>query len=113
MIKRKEELEKIKKTKEESGEKTEMEIVPAEEKKAVFNLERHIWLKEAKKIKKDAKPGDELTFPLEEKQEFGRIAAQTAKQGIAPKIRETEKELVFEEFSKKEWEIVSGVVSKK
>ncbi|OGZ32020.1 MAG: transcription termination factor NusA [Candidatus Niyogibacteria bacterium RIFCSPLOWO2_12_FULL_41_13] len=112
MILSEEELEQLKKTKEESGEKTEMEIVPAEEKKAVFNLERHIWLKEAKKIKKDAKPGDELTFPLEEKQEFGRIAAQTAKQVIAQKIRETEKELVFEEFSKKEGEIVSGAVQR-
>jgi len=112
MILSEEELEQLKKTKEESGEKTEVEIVPAEEKKAVFNLERHIWLKEAKKIKKDAKPGDELTFPLEEKQEFGRIAAQTAKQVIAQKIRETEKELVFEEFSKKEGEIVSGAVQR-
>lgn len=112
MILSEEELEELKKTKEESGEKTEMEIAPAEEKKAIFNPERHIWFKEAKKIKKDAKPGDELTFPLEEKEEFGRIAAQTAKQVIAQKIRETEKELIFEEFSKKEGEIVSGAVQR-
>lgn len=112
MILSEEELEELKKTKEEFGEKTETEIALAEEKKAIFNPERHIWLKEAKKIKKDAKPGDELTFPLEEKEEFGRIAAQTAKQIIAQKIRETEKELIFEEFSKKEGEIISGAVQR-
>lgn len=112
MILSEEEIEELKKTKEELGEKAETKIIPEEEKKAVFNDERHIWLKEAKKIKKDAKLGDELTFPLEEKEEFGRIAAQTAKQVIAQKIRETEKELVFEEFSKKQGEVISGLVQR-
>src|SRR3989344_936183 len=47
-------------------------------KKVRFNPERHIMIKDAKKIKKDAVLGDELTFPLETKDDYGRIAEQTA-----------------------------------
>src|SRR3989338_563318 len=46
----------------------------------VFNPERHILLAEAQELKKDAKVDDEISFPLEVHEEFGRIAAQTAKQ---------------------------------
>src|SRR6185437_611736 len=44
-----------------------------------FNSEQHILLADAKFIKRDAKVGDELIFPLEMKDDYGRIAAQTAK----------------------------------
>ena len=47
--------------------------------KVRFNADRHIMLADAKKIKKDAKAGDELTFPLESKEDYGRIAAQDRK----------------------------------
>src|SRR3989304_2930515 len=60
----------------------------AETKKIRFNPEHHIMLEEAKKIKKNAKSGDEITFPLETKENFGMIAAQTAKQVIIQRIRE-------------------------
>src|SRR3989344_738124 len=56
-----------------------------------FNPEQHILLADAKLIKRDAEVGQELTFPLEAKDDYGRIAAQTAKQVIIQKIREAEK----------------------
>ncbi len=77
-----------------------------------FNPEHHILLVDAKKIKKDAKIDDEIVFPLEEKGDYGRIAAQTAKQVIIQKIREAEKTSVLGEYSKKEGEIVSGTVQR-
>ena len=68
-----------------------------EEKKVRFNPEKHLMLEEAIKIKKDAKPEDELEFPLEPHSDFGRIASQTAKQVIIQRIREAEREAVFQE----------------
>jgi transcription termination/antitermination protein NusA len=77
-----------------------------------FNPEHHILLADAKKIKKDAKVDDEIIFPLEEKGDYGRIAAQTAKQVIIQKIREAEKTSVLSEYGQKEGEIVSGTVQR-
>ena len=72
------------------------------------NLE--INLEAAKKISKRAKIGDIVGVPVETKK-FGRIAAQAAKQVIIQGIREAERGLVFEEFTSKEHEILTGVVS--
>jgi N utilization substance protein A len=80
--------------------------------KVRFDDERHILLENAVKIKKDAKVGDELVFPLENKADFGRIAAQTAKQVIIQKIREAEKVSVLGEFGQREGEIVTGSVQR-
>ncbi len=77
-----------------------------------FNPEQHILLSDAKFIKRDAKVGDELVFPLEMKDDYGRIAAQTAKQVIIQKIREAEKVSVVAEFGKRQGEIVSGTVQR-
>ncbi len=77
-----------------------------------FNGEHHILLEDARKIKKDAALEDEIVFHLETKEDFGRIAAQTAKQVIIQKIREAEKSGTMEEFGKKEGEVVSGVVQR-
>ena len=88
------------------------EEVAGEEKKLRFNEERHIMVKEAKKIQKDTKPGDEIKLKLEAKTDYGRIAAQTAKQVILQKIREAEREAVLSEFRSKEGELVSGVVQR-
>jgi N utilization substance protein A len=77
-----------------------------------FNPEHHIMIDDAKKIKKDAKLDDEIVFPLEAKEDYGRIAAQTAKQVIMQKIREAEKISVFNEYGEKEGEIVSGTVQR-
>lgn len=81
-------------------------------KKVRFNPERHIMLKEAKKIKKDIKPGDELTFPLETQDEYGRIAAQTAKQVILQRLREEERDSMYEEYAGKQGEVVSAMVQR-
>ena len=91
----------------ESGERT-----PEMEEKIRFNPEHHMLLDDAKKIKKDANVDDEIIFSLETQTDFGRIAAQTAKQIIIQKIREAEKVSVFEEFGKREGEIISGTVQR-
>ncbi len=78
----------------------------------VFNPEKHMLIEDAKKIKKNVELGEEMIFPLELKDDFGRIAAQTAKQVIIQRIREAERGAVMEEYGDKAEEIVSGVVQK-
>lgn len=80
--------------------------------KVRFNPERHLMVEDAKKIKPDAKPEDVIKFPLEYKDDFGRIAVQTAKQVIMQKIREAERNAVYDEFSNKVDTIISGVVQR-
>jgi len=82
------------------------------EPKPIYNPEQHILLADAKFIKRDATVGDELVFPLEAKDDYGRIAAQTAKQVIIQKIREAEKVSVVAEYGKKTGEIISGTVQR-
>ena len=77
-----------------------------------YNPEHHIMLDDAKKMKRDAKVDEEITFPLEAKDDFGRIAAQTAKQVIIQKIREAEKASVVSEFGTREGEIIAGTVQR-
>ncbi len=77
-----------------------------------FNEEHHIMLENARKIKKDAQLGEEIIFPLETKEDYGRIAAQTAKQVIIQRIREAEKGSILDEYSHRQGEIVSGKVQK-
>lgn len=77
-----------------------------------FNPEHHILIEDAKRIKKGVELDDEITFPLEPKGDFGRIAAQTAKQVIIQKIREAEKVSTVSEFGKREGEIIVGTVQR-
>jgi len=88
------------------------EISDINKQKIRFNPEHHIMVEEARKIKKDAQPGEELNFPLETKKDYGRIASQTAKQVIIQKIREAEKHSIYEEFKNRQGEIVSGIVQR-
>ncbi len=81
-------------------------------KKVVFNPEKHIMLEEAQKKNPKIKVGEELEIPLVSKQDYGRIAAQTAKQVILQKIREAEKETIASEYKSKEGEIISGVIQR-
>jgi N utilization substance protein A len=92
--------------------KTVVDEKDVKEGKIKFNPDRHILLEEAKKIKPDIKVGEELIIPLETKIDYGRIAAQTAKQVILQKLKETERELIFQEYKSKEGQIVSGVVQR-
>ncbi len=77
-----------------------------------FNPKTDIQLKDALLIKKGAKLGEEIIFDLEEPEGYGRMAAQTAKQVIIQKIREIEKETVFNEFKDQEGVVVNGVVQR-
>lgn len=97
---------------EEEGTEAPVETYEPGERKLRFNPERHIMIEDARKIKEEVLAGEELSFPLETKTEFGRIAAQTAKQVILQKIHEAERELVFEEFKSKEGEVVSGLIQR-
>lgn len=113
MIYTEEELEKMKEKREKSAEEEFSLTKPAEEGgKVRFNPEKHIMLEEAKKIKTKIKTGEELEILLEPKGDYGRIAAQTAKQVILQKIREAERESILTEYKTKEGEIISGIVQR-
>lgn len=96
------------------GEREEMvdEVAAEDGQKVRFDEEKHIMVNNAKMIKKDVRVGEELIFPLEPKDDFGRIAAQTAKQVIVQKIREAEKEAALTEFGQKAGDIVIGHVQR-
>jgi len=76
----------------------------------VEDAENQKTVKEAKKLKKTAKLGEQVEIPLKPQNEFGRIAAQTAKQVIIQRIREAEREMLYQEFKKQENKILNGVV---
>ena len=78
----------------------------------IYNPEHHMLIADARRIKKDAQLGDEMIFPIDSQGDYGRIAAQTAKQVIMQKIREAEKVSVLGEYGKREGEIVSGTVQR-
>jgi N utilization substance protein A len=75
----------------------------------VTNPQDEIAISKARAIKADAQPGEELEVEVTPKN-FGRIAAQTAKQAIMQRIRQVEKEMIYEEFKDRAGEIVSGTV---
>lgn len=77
-----------------------------------YNPEHHILLADARRMKKDAQLGEEIVFPIESKGDYGRIAAQTAKQVIMQKIREAEKMHLVSEYGEREGEIVTGTVQR-
>lgn len=77
----------------------------------VENSNLQILLEDAKKIDKKLMVGDVAEIELAPKN-FGRIAAQTAKQIIVQKIREESRNAVFEEFNERKGEIVSGIIQK-
>ena len=77
----------------------------------IENEVAQLKLDQAKKIKKDAEPGEFLVDDLPPL-DFGRIAAQTAKQVIMQKVREAERARQYEEFKDKVGEIVNGLVKR-
>lgn len=88
------------------------ELAEGEEKLPRYNPERDITLEDAKKIKKDAVLGDIIELELEPHSDYGRVAAQTAKQVIIQRIREAERDSMFAEYKEKEGEVVSGIVQR-
>ena len=77
-----------------------------------FNPEQHIMVEDARRIKKDAQLDEEINFPLETQEDFGRIAAQAAKQVIMQKVREAERASIITEYGEREGEIVTGHVQR-
>ena len=75
----------------------------------VVDAKTEISLEEARKIDDEAEMGDEIGSLLD-MDDFGRIAAQAAKQVICQKVREAEWESIEREYSKKEGELVHGVI---
>jgi len=83
-----------------------------DEKKIRFNPEKHIMIGEAKKTNKKIKLGEELEIPLKAEKDYGRIAAQTAKQVIMQRLKEAERDSIYEEYKEKEGEIISGILQR-
>ncbi|MEI6288587.1 MAG: transcription termination factor NusA [bacterium] len=78
-----------------------------------FNPRTEIQLKDAKELDKKHKLGDEIITPLEITGEFGRMAAQTAKQVIIQKIREEERQNIFDEYKVLEHQVINGTVQRR
>lgn len=70
-----------------------------------------ITLADAKKHRSDAKVGETVEYE-DQPEDFGRVAAQTAKQVIIQRLREAEREMVFSEYKDKEDSVLSGVVQR-
>lgn len=84
---------------------------PAEGEETI-NERKEILLAEAKRLKPDAEVGDEIRTELEVPAEYGRMAAQTAKQVIIQRLREAEREVVFSEYKDREGQVIMGTVQR-
>ena len=78
-----------------------------------FNPRTEIQISDAKEIKKSYKVGDIIKTKLETPEDYGRMAAQTAKQVIIQRIREVERTNMFDEFKDKEHEVLTGVIQRR
>ena len=78
-----------------------------------FNPEKHMLLEDARKQQKNAQIGDEIVVVLEAKSDFGRIAAQTAKQVVIQRLREAERGAMMAEYRGKEGTLISGIVQRR
>lgn len=84
------------------------EVVENEE--ALEERDHQMTLEEARKTNPKIEVGEELVIDLPFQDDFGRIAAQTAKQVIVQRIREAERDILFEEFKQKEHMLQAGSV---
>lgn len=83
-----------------------------EEKVKRFDPKSMLSLSQAKELKPDAAIGDEIRTELHPPENYGRMAAQTAKQVIIQRLREAERENIFAEFKDKVGEILTGTVQR-
>ncbi len=77
----------------------------------VSNPKMEIQLDKAREVEPEIEVGEELEMEVTPK-EFGRIAAQTAKQVVIQRIREAEREIIYEDFMDKEHDVVTGVIQR-
>jgi N utilization substance protein A len=78
-----------------------------------FNPRSEIMLSEARQINPDYKIGDVIETKLEVPSEYGRMAAQTAKQVIIQRLREAERDHIFDEYKDKESTLVLGTITRR
>ncbi len=71
-----------------------------------------VTVEEARATKEDARAGDVIELELLDGEKYGRIGAQTAKQIILQRIREVERDQVFDQFASREGELITGSVSR-
>jgi transcription termination/antitermination protein NusA len=77
-----------------------------------YNPERDLTVDEANLWKKGAKVGDIVEIKLPPHEDFGRVAAQTAKQVIIQRLREAERQTMYDEYKDREGEVVNGIVQR-
>lgn len=87
-------------------------VAEGEEEKKRFNPKTDMPVSEAKQIKPDAVMGDEIVQELETPPGYGRVAAQTAKQVIIQKLREAERETLYNQYKDKAGEIIPATVQR-
>ncbi len=110
---KKEREERIKEGLPEEKKEREERIEESEEEEELkFNPKLNLSLTEAKTLKADAKLDEVIKTELEVPGAFGRMAAQTAKQVIIQKLREAERDTLYNEFKGREGEILQGVVQR-
>ena len=87
-----------------------------EDERVRFNVEHHMYIDDAKRMRADAKLEDEIIFPLDnpldDNEEFGRVAAMTAKQVIMQKLREAEKDIKLARYEKMVGTVLTGTIQK-
>lgn len=88
------------------------EVVELSEEERPFDPRREITLADAQKLKPGAVVGDVIRTELEVPAAYGRMAAQTAKQVIIQKLREAERQMVYEEFKDKHGTLITGNVQR-
>lgn len=96
------------KTRKEAGEE-----ISEEEQIKKFNPRTEIMMAEAKQIDADYKIGDIIETKLDVPEEYGRMAAQTAKQVIIQRLREAERDHVFNEYKDKEGQLILGTIQRR
>ncbi len=106
--------EELKKKREEEAERQSEEETDEndEDGKRRFNPRTMIQLKDAKEVNKKYKLGDFVKTELEIPGTFGRMAAQTAKQVIIQRLKEAERNVIYQDYKDQEGEIVTGLVQK-
>lgn len=89
------------------------EAAPGEEEKPKFNPKTMIMLSPAKEAKSDAQIGEEIRFELEIPHAFGRMAAQTAKQVVIQKLREAERQGIYDEYKSQVGQVITGIIGRR
>ncbi|HUO75916.1 MAG TPA: transcription termination factor NusA [Candidatus Paceibacterota bacterium] len=92
---------------------TDQEVTAEGQIKVKFSPEKHILLSDVKNTNPDAEVGSEIVTKLEDKSDFGRIAAQTAKQVVIQRLREAERASVMTEYKGREGGLASGIVQRR